>query len=404
VRKTGMVLAWAALIALIAAWPLLAATLPATNEDTAVRFNDEWAGVLRLWVCDEMWPPGSGSFFPWLNACIDRFERRNPGVYVQASSVPLSVLKDFAGGAVNPPDLLLLAPGMLESPDHLLPLAPDARQSETLQTAGQGRAAVVALGGYGWALNAAHLTEAPTDWAALGEAVKGKTVKKGQRAFSWMDAPADAPFSSYSAAFLSFMVDRRVPEQPEEPAKAGEGLSLGLTEKPSPTPTPRPMKLIRSTLPKSLPSDFRARESVLSDFASGRTAAILASQRELKRLEALGGAGRAPDWAFEPAPFTDQLALLAVVDLPREDLAERQALCGRLIGHLLNDESQKALSTIRAFRAMPGDMLYPLQAGFAPLERALSGGLVTVPAAFDGRFRSATKAAADGLVTRGGGT
>lgn len=402
-RKCASFLAWAALIALIAAWPFLTVTLPATNEGVAARMEHEWSGVLRLWVCDTMWAPGSGSFVPWLNACINRFERRHSGVYVQVSSVQLSVIRNFARGSVNPPDMMLLAPGMLDSANNLLTLSPDAALPAFLQDAGEGSAVAVALGGYGWALNEAYLTEAPVDWAALGDAPKSS--KKKQRAFSWMDAPVDGPFASYSEAFLSLMADRTVSEEAREPVKAGEGLNLGLEEESEPTPTPsRVTKRVRATLPAALPKDFRKRESVLSDFASGRTAAALVTQREMRRLETYSGAGRAPDWTLEPAPYTDQIAFLAVMDLPRQDLKERQALCVKLVEFLLSDESQKALSLIRAFRALPGEAMYASRAGFGPLERALSGGQVRVPDAFDARFRDAAKSAADELVTRGGGT
>lgn len=401
-RKITLLTAWAALVALIVCFPALRAYLPTTNEGAAARYSDDWAGVLRLWVCDEMWQPGNGSFFPWLNACIRRFERRNPGVYVQASSVSLSVLSDFASGSINPPDLLLIAPGMLAGTEGLLAIEPSGALPEHLKQAGQGCATAVALGGYGWALNAAHLTEAPVDWAALGEAPAA--TKKNQRPFSWMDAPVDSAFSSYSNAFISLLIDREVPEEAAAPEKAGEGLSLGLPEDPQPTPTPRPLKRVRATLPSSLPADFRTRENVWSDFASGRTAASLLSQRELRRLEALDEAGRAPDWGFEAAPYTDQLAFLAIVDLPREDLLQRQALCQKLVDHFLSDESQKALTSIRAFRAVTGDALYARVLGFSQLERGLSQENVRVAAAFDTGFRSAAKNAADNLVSQSGGT
>jgi hypothetical protein len=404
VRKVALFLAWAALIALILAWPFLTASLPASNERVAERLSGGWSGVLRLWVCDEMWPPGNGSFVPWLNTCIGRFERRHPGVYVQVSSVPLSVLRRFADGEVNPPDMMLLAPGMLPGADNLLPLSPDGRLPAFLRDAGQGHAAAVALGGYGWALNKTYLTEAPADWAALGEGVNAKAKRKNQRAFYWMDAQADGAFVSFSKAFLSLMADREVSEEARQPVKAGEGLNLGLTGEPEPTQAPRTTRLVRATLPKELPNDFRARESVLGDFASGRTAAALLSQREMQRLATLSGAGRAPDWTLEPAPYTDQVAFLAVADVPRQSLSERQALSLQLIDHLLSDESQKALTKAAAFRATPGEALYASRTGFAALERWLSAGAVQVPAAFDTNFRGAAKAAADELVRRSGGT
>ena len=394
-RKVALFLAWAALIALILAWPFLTASLPASNEHVAERLGGGWSGVLRLWVCDEMWPPGNGSFVPWLNACIDRFERRHPGVYVQVLSVPLPVFQHFADGEVNPPDMMLLAPGMLSGGDGLLPLAPDARLPAFLQDAGQGQATAVALGGYGWALNKTYLTEAPADWAALGE---GPKARKNQRAFFWMDVQADGPYVSYSKAFLSLMTDREVSEESRQPVKAGEGLNLGLTGEPEPTQAPRTTRLVRATLPKALPKDFRTRESVVGNFASGRTAAVLVSQRGMQRLSALSGAGRAPAWTLGPAPDTDQVAFLAVADVPRQYLAERQALSVQLIDHLLSDESQKALTKALAFRATPGEALYASRTGFAALERWLSAGAVQVPDVFDTNFRGAAKAAADELV------
>ncbi len=401
-RKLLYVLAWAALIALIATWPFLTETLPVTNEDAAARISGGWSGVLRLWVCDEMWTPGGGSFVPWLNACISRFERRNPGVYVQVSSVPLAVLRAFDGGDFNPPDMLLLAPGMLSGGNSLLAFSPDAAIPENLRYAGEGYAAAVALGGYGWALNRSYLSEVPVDWTALGE---GPKSKKGQRAFAWVDAPADRPFVSYTYAFLSLITGREISEETREPAKAGEGLNLGLepADDATPAPTPRQTKRINATLPSSLPADFRTRESVLSDFVSGRTAAVLASLRDMGRLEALSGAGRAPDWTLEPAPSTDQVAFLAVADLPRQDLAARQALSKKLVEHLLSDESQKALSKVRAFRVLPGEAMYASRTGFSQLERALNGG-VRVPSVFDAAFRAEAERAADDLITRGGGT
>ncbi len=400
-RKLAYALAWAALIALIAAWPLLSEALPATNDGAAARIGGGWAGVLRLWVCDEMWSPGGGSFVPWLNTCISRFERRNPGVYVQVLSVPLTVLQAFSGGDFNPPDMLLLAPGMLERGDGLLAFSPGAAIYENLRDAGEGYASAVALGGYGWALNRAHLSEAPLNWSALGD---GPKEKKESRAFAWMDAPADKPFVSYSYAFLSLMAEREISEEAREPAKAGEGLNLGLDDEDAEsTPVPRRTRRIAVTPPAALPADFRTRAGILTDFASGRTAAALVSLRDMGRLEALSGAGRAPDWTLEPAPATDQVAFLAIVDLPRQDLEARQALSKKLVEHLLGDESQKALSKIRAFRTLPGESMYASRAGFAQLERAIADG-VRVPSVFDADFRELARRAADDLVTRAGGT
>jgi hypothetical protein len=200
----------------------------------------------------------------------------------------------------------------------------------------------------------------------------------------------------------SLMAEREISEEAREPAKAGEGLNLGLddgrrripasaatTRRIAVTPPPRFGRL----------SDARG---ILTDFVRAGTAAALVPFGDMGRLEALSGAGRAPDWTLEPAPATDQVAFLAIVDLPRQDLEARQALSKKLVEHLLGDESQKALSKIRAFRTLPGESMYASQAGFAQLERAIADG-VRVPSVFDADFRELDRRAADDSVTRAGG-
>ena len=110
--------AWLACILLLALSPFLAALLPLSREELVQRSFASWSGVLRIWKC-EGWQSGAGSMNRWLNAGIEVFEKRNQGVYVQITDVSSEVMRKFTAVGTNPPDAVLFAPGMLESPQGL---------------------------------------------------------------------------------------------------------------------------------------------------------------------------------------------------------------------------------------------------------------------------------------------
>lgn len=391
------ILAWAALAALLVAAPGLIARLPSTSEGLVAQSYAQWSGVLRLWV-HTGWTPGAGSFTAWLNTCIAKFEKRNPGVYVQVQPMTQAMAASFASGS-NPPDAMLIAPGLLTSPAGLLSLPESEGVRADLQGVGLCEgvryAQIVAMGGYAWALNAAYLGEAPLNWGELAE--RPEAPARSKLYPFWMQSPRDAPFLSWSAALLSLCADRIVSEEGPAPVRAGEGIDLGLVDA-EPTPTPAPAQLLRvdCQLPLLLPDDFRAEESAYADFTAGRAAAIPVTQREIRRLQLLSDTGKGPEWTIEAVGdnFTDQLALFCVVDLPKNNLDERQELCVKLMRHLLADESQQALATVRALRVTNGAPLYSQQRGMAQLEAAYMNGLQTVDA-FDSSWRDQRKRQAD---------
>lgn len=383
-------LAWIVLLLMALLAPGLPGWLPPAPEDMVAETYGQWAGVLRLWV-DTGWQPGSGSMQGWLNKAISRFERRNQGVYVQVQPVAASVLRDFASGEINPPDMILFAPGMITSADNLLAL--DAREGllPALRDVGErdGRlyAAPVAMGGYAWAINTRLLSGAP-----VGEISLPAPTKKRETTYL-IQAPRDGEYVSWSGALLYLLLHS--PESELEPAPhalAGEGIDLGLTA-PAPEPTPEaeapaPVRQLVLSIPQALGKDFRQVSSAVSDFRGGRAAAIPVSQLEIKQLSQLSEQGRVPEWAAVPslAAFTDQLAMLAIVDVPRTNQQARQALCLKLLDLLLSDESQKALSSIWALRVTEGEALYQAQQPMAVLERSYQGA-IACPNAFDNTFR-----------------
>ena len=81
----------------------------------------------------------------------------------------------------------------------------------------------------------------------------------------------------------------------------------------------------------------------------------------------------APDWAAAAtgeAMLADQLLLLGIVDWPRADIAERQALCREFLLHLLDAETQAALDSCGALPVIEELNVYGGENGYAALEAA----------------------------------
>lgn len=400
--KRGLL--WILLAAVIALSPLIAPRLPSSPEGRVKRTGSQWAGVLRFWV-SEGWQPGYGSYTPWLNDRVAAFEKRNPGVYIQVTPVSREVLAQFDGGDLNPPDLLLFSPGAVTSAESLCALdMPDALRDD-LRDAGISNDALhavpVAMGGYIWVYNRRYLSDIPDDWRSLGEIAP----KNKKDTVHWLNWPADSASLNWSSSLLALFYDRVQMEQAEGAPKTspGGGLDFGL---PVPTPDPaaqREVEVRQITvpcfLPEALPEDFRTAESVYSQFTRGQIAAMPATQREIRRLQVLSEDGRAPDWAAQSTGqvFTDQLAMMAVVDAPKSDGEARRAVAKKFLAHLLSEESQAALTSIRALPVIFTGTLYAGQSGMQQLEEAYSRPVTTVNA-FDLSWRESAAEAADRFV------
>ena len=138
-------------LAATAALPMLfraARLLPRDTRALTARKYGGWSGVLRLWV-DVEWA-GSGPK-SWLNRRIDEFERRHPGVYIQADPVSTEAMAGFSDDP-HPPDMVLVSPGILPGPEGLTEWAlPDGLRGDLLDRAtrdGRLWLAPVYLGGY----------------------------------------------------------------------------------------------------------------------------------------------------------------------------------------------------------------------------------------------------------------
>lgn len=379
--------AWVILFVLIALAPVWAASVAADRQAYIRRMNSSWAGVLRLWKC-EGWQSGNGTLSAWLSSAIERFEKRNPGVYVQMTDVSAETMRAFADGSVNPPDMILYAPGMLEAPYSLMEIGEEIRVREPLDRLGiwQGSryAVPVALGGYALAVNNRLLPDTPEDFRTYALPESGKSGKT-----HLLNAPRDGEYTAWSAAVISMFAGQYASRG--GPAPAGEGMDIGLRLPDTQTRQPEEKEIWQENgMPRELPEDFLENESVYAQFTAGKIAAMPVTQREIRRLQLLSEAGKAPDWRAETIglPFTDQAALFSVVAWPRNDMKERQTLAIEFMNLLLSEEMQKKLTVSRAFSVLDAAGLYPGNSGMQAIEEALRADDLLLPPAFTDEWRA----------------
>ena len=403
------------LLCLAALVPLLGQArrfLPQDNRALVEKKYAGWTGVLRLWVFPG-WEAG-GSLQAWLNRCIDIFERRHPGVYVQPQAVDAGAIAGFRDSGIRPPDMLLFPPGLLDGADGLLPLDAPALRPELAQTGLCGdaaRAVPVAMGGYLWAWNAAQIDGVQDVWRDA-DAVSGDPAETdGPVAPVAPDgpvapvvpvapvapvAPEDDDWHSWSAALLALcsgtFSGKAAPEAvPDRAVADGPGVDLGLPcGAPSPAPTAAPQR--GDARPCELPEGFAFCEDAFRRFLDGEAAAVPVTQKEVRRLQALSDQGRGPDWRLGAtgAVFTDQLLFLSVVDAP----GAQAELCRAFAGHLLADECQGALARAGAFSVTGADSGYAAGDPLAQMDAALRGPGLCAAGAFGGGWREAAADAA----------
>ena len=345
------------------------AILPMSKQALIEEKYDSWTGVLRLWTY-EGWASGNGTLTGWLNACVERFEKAHPGVYVQAKAVDAEAIRALGESGINPPDLILFPPGLLNAPNHLCPLAIDAPLIRPLSASGRCDGTVyalpVAMGTYAWAYNSARLAAIPPTWASEDIALRTQD---------------DTSVHSWSGAILALCSGL---DSAQEASPALPGVDLGLPDIQA-APTAKASGLEDDGVPCSLPENFGFSNRAFEDFLSGGADVIPVTQRQLRRLELLSESGRAPDWTVAmPGAYAlaDQLALMAIVDWPRQDQQARQELCADFIAHLLTDESQARLRTARAFPVTEGIYAYEGGGAMASLEASLREKALLVPPAF----------------------
>ena len=349
-----------------------------------------WSGVLRLWVY-EGWPCGAGTLSAWINACAGRFEKRHPGVYVQPRYVDAGAISSMNDSGILRPDMLLIPPRLLGDAAGLLPLAtPEALRPGLARSgrAGDGFYAVpVAMGGYLWAWNAALIDGVPDSWLERGLTPAVPEPNDGRH---------------WGAALLALCAQSpRSPADAEEPTPdlSLPGVELRLY---SPEPAPSATPVASEASPCRLPESFQWDGDAWRRFVNGEAPALLVTQREIRRLQALSDRGRGPDWRLsaDECPFTDQLLSLAVVDRP--DAAAQQALCLEFLSCLLEDESQGTLCRAGAFGVTAAPSGYAAGDPLAILDAALRVDGLQTPRVLDRDWPAGADAIVREFISNGG--
>jgi len=296
---------------------LSAHRLPLKTGDLISEKYAGWSGVLRIRAF-EGWTGGDAAS-GWIRRCAAAFEKSHPGVYIEIkSSEPDRLL---CADGVLPPDMILFPPGLLSSTDSLAPLAALPVRSDLLGC-GQGFAAPVAIGGYGWAVNE----------SASGQA-----------------SPADEPYRIWSRAA------RTGPDLQGEIELVSPGVDLGLPASASGT-------------------------DPLTRFINGELGAVCVTQREIQRLNRLSDQGRGPEWTFAPGEnWTDQILYLSAL----RSGGEREQLSLEFIAHLLTPECQRELVRVGLFTVLDFPTGYSGGGALGRMDAALLRPGLTQPPAFN---------------------
>lgn len=359
-RRVVSILCLLAMVPLVMLFVRVSGELPAQTSALVQEKYTSWSGVLRLWIYEGWDANASG----WLNRAIASFEKQNSGVYVQPRYVDAAAIVAFASSGVNPPEMILFPPGLLSNTDDLMELGGLPMLKNGLAESGDGYAVPVLMGAYGWAYNRLMLDGLPATWEGVELAC----------------APA-TEFVGLPAALTALCsgVTNIEPALPD--------LDLGL---------PVSADIVECRLPEG----FALCETAYSDFINGRAAAIPVTQKDVRRLRTLSDAGRGPDWVVSAAGnamFADQLLFFSVVDWPREDQTDRQALCLEFLALLLSEDTQSDLDTTGAFPVIETGAIYANSMGYAALETASSMPLL-VPNAFTKNWRDASERVAQEFI------
>lgn len=283
--------------------------------------------VLRVWLI-ESWMGSS----EWVLSQAAAFERANDGVHVR---VRRALAQELTAADAVLPDVLLFEPGAIDAPAELLtPVAGETGVRPEIEAAGRYRdvryAVPVCMGGYLALCNDALFAGG---WTAQD------LTAAGERA---LQIPQDGA-RCYSAAALSM-------------GAASQGLLGALPD-------------------GALAADALActPEKAYQDFAQGRAAVLVCTQRETRRMAALQEAGKG--FAFSAlAPERAYTDLLLLGGVARG--APQGALGSAFLSQLVGAPAQAQLAAHGLYPVIAGDNPFPqataplLRAAFEPLRDA----------------------------------
>ncbi len=355
--------------------------LPDPSASRLSGFYEGFSGVIRVWAC-EGWQPGTGSLSQWLNAAAASFEKSHDGVYIQITYVSEETLRAFNHAAENPPDMLIFSPGMLSGPDDLLALSTSEALRRELIDKGDGYAIPIACGHYAWAIN-----------TSLSDTLSEST----------MAIPVDQQRTGYSAALAALLTGNIASDTGQRTTENRYGTDLGL---PVDEAAPEPENTVDTAREEIIPgADSIQTPDAYRMFTGKQAHATIVTQRELMRLQTLSDAGRAPDYAIMHTGelFTDQIAYISIVNLPKSDLSERQKISRAYIDFLLTDAIQSRLTSVKAFPTANIPPIYTSTPGFREMEDAAANLKMNAVEAFPKKLFRLTEDQVQSLLSGNGG-
>lgn len=344
--------------------------LPADNAPQVREKYDTWSGVLRVWVCAD-WQVGTGSLERWLNTCAAAFEKSQNGVYINVQLVPADAIRQFQTTGINPPDMIVYPPGLLESADGLYPFSVPADFKPGLETVGGApearHAAPLLTDAHLWIYHPGKYKTLPADMADVSAACRES------------DLPA--------------LVCLNAGLRPAEgQARTLPGVDIGLSGGPTATPLPE------GTIACRVGEDFLISEAAYDLYKNGEVDAFVGDLSDILRIS------QRHDWAGAvtgTAAYADDLALISIVQKGGPRAEERAALCESYIGALLYQgqalaAKAGALPVVRGAGAYAGDpALFPVEAALENLEHICPPAFGTRDMAAPGRAYAEGKLSAD---------
>jgi len=346
---------YAVLLLILLVWPAMSKDLRNLPDplEPLFRKKPEWTGLITLWNVNFI-DCGTGSNTRWLNLQIERFEKQNPGVFIDVRNITPSRLKMYFQGNEREnilPDIIALPVYEDIIPRDLLVDLGEFFSQEDLEKLnsaaynhvikdGKMIGVPYMMGVYALVFNLqlAHekeviIPEGQLDYAFLDSAVKAMTftekngkAEKQYYGFCTYSTPYSRPLLSIIHGNREKIVDERVCGYLFQWHKSG-AFPPGMTD-----------------LSYDRAWDLFA--------AQGRVGVMLANTRAIYQMRALQQAGKGFEIAVKGLPaekdgiFSDQIAAFGIV---RTDNRIKLELCISFLKGLLEDRAQQELKTIGMF-------------------------------------------------------
>ncbi|SFQ14624.1 ABC transporter substrate-binding protein [Caldicoprobacter faecalis] len=343
------------LVILFVGWPALSKNLRSLPDpvDPLFRKKPEWTGLITLWNVNFI-DCGTGSNTRWLNLQVEKFEKQNPGVFIDVRNITPDRMKMYFQGNAGDnvlPDIIALPVYEDIIPHDLLVDLDEFFSQEDLRKLnpvaykhvvrdGKMIGVPYMMGAYALVFNAqlAHekeviIPEGQLDYAFLDSAVRTMTftekegkAEKRYYGFCTYSTPYSRPLLSIIHGSQGKIVDEQVYSYLMRWHQAG-------------------------ALPQGM-LGFSYNKAWDLFAGQGRVGIMLTNTRAIYQMRALQQSGNGFEIAVKGLPadkkglFLDQIAAFGIL---RTDNHIKLELCVSFLKGLLEDEAQQELKSIGMF-------------------------------------------------------